>query len=81
MLRLRIAVPFLGLLFLSHSAQAQPPRSVDWSKLPDPATQQFEDPYQVPRVLRAILEAPIDYGSTTSAWVEKVMATPLLELK
>ena len=46
MLRLTTAVPFLGLLFLSHSAQAQPPRSVDWSKLPDPATQQFEDPYR-----------------------------------
>lgn len=40
---------------------------------------QFEDPYQVPRVLRALLEAPVATGPTrTSAWVEKVMKTELL---
>lgn len=38
----------------------------------------FDDPYQVPRVLRALLEAPVATGSRTSAWVEKVMATKLL---
>ena len=42
---------------------------------------QFDDPYHVPRVLRALLEAPVAAGSSapTSALVEKVMATPLLE--
>lgn len=44
----------------------------------------FEDPYQVPRVLRTLLEAPTPaaVGLTTArprtSWVEKVMATPLL---
>ena len=43
---------------------------------------QFDDPYQVPRVLKAILEAPVTPGATTtSAWVEKVMRTPLLKLQ
>jgi hypothetical protein len=43
---------------------------------------QFEDPYQVPRVLRALLEAPTlgPAGTTQSGWVEKVMQTPLLKL-
>ncbi|CAN5593967.1 hypothetical protein BH09MYX1_BH09MYX1_46070 [soil metagenome] len=40
----------------------------------------FDDPYQVPRVLRALLEAPIATGMRTSAWVEKVMATKLLKV-
>lgn len=39
----------------------------------------FEDPYQVPRVLRALLDAPTLPGiSAPSGWVEKVMKTPLL---
>ncbi len=42
--------------------------------------EQFEDPYQVPRVLTALLDAPILPGSTTSGLVERVMKTPLLEL-
>ena len=37
----------------------------------------FDDPYQVPRVLAALVEAPT-LGSTQSAWVEKVMRTKLL---
>jgi hypothetical protein len=41
--------------------------------------EQFEDPYQVPRVLKAILEAPRAAGFGQSAWVDKVMGTPLLE--
>jgi hypothetical protein len=45
---------------------------------------QFDDPYQVPRVLRAMLEAPIPTGFGAAAaaprpsWVDKVMQTPLL---
>jgi len=44
---------------------------------------QFDDPYQVPRVLRAILEAPVptDFPWTVApraSWVDKVMKTPLL---
>jgi hypothetical protein len=42
---------------------------------------QFEDPYQVPRVLRALLEAPVPAGAALPArpsWVDKVMKTPLL---
>jgi hypothetical protein len=39
---------------------------------------QFDDPYQVPRVLRALVEAPIAVGTRTSGWVEKVMRTKLL---
>jgi len=44
--------------------------------------EQFDDPYQVPRVLQTLLEAPTlpgMPGRTTSAWVDRVMATPLLE--
>ena len=40
--------------------------------------EQFEDPYQVPRVLTTLLEAPSLPRAPTSGWVEKVMATPLL---
>lgn len=44
------------------------------------AVDQFEDPYQVPRVLRTLLEAPVPSGGPTrSRWLEKVMATLLLE--
>ena len=40
---------------------------------------QFEDPYQVPRVLQTLLEAPVPSGGPArSRWLEKVMATPLL---
>ena len=42
----------------------------------------FEDPYQVPRVLKTILEAPRLAGvSAATAWVEAVLAVPLLEKK
>ena len=41
----------------------------------------FADPYQVPRVLQAILTAPRMVGTTSPAagLVEAVMSTPLLE--
>jgi Mg-chelatase subunit ChlD len=41
---------------------------------------QFDDPYHVPRVLRALLEAPVAAGIVTPGLVEKVMATKLLEV-
>ena len=41
---------------------------------------QFEDPYHVPRVLRALLEAPVAAGLATPGLVEKVMATKLVEV-
>ncbi len=42
---------------------------------------QFDDPYQVPRVLAALMEAPVATGtSRTTAWVEKVMKTELLKV-
>lgn len=43
---------------------------------------QFDDPYHVPRVLRALLEAPVAVASgvPTVGLVEKVMTTKLLEL-
>ena len=41
---------------------------------------QFDDPSHVPRVLRALLEAPVASGVATPGLVEKVMATKLLEL-
>jgi len=41
---------------------------------------QFDDPYHVPRVLRALLEAPVATGAATPGLVEKVMATKLLEV-
>jgi hypothetical protein len=40
---------------------------------------QFDDPYHVPRVLKALLDAPMVRGAS-SGLVEKVMATPLLTL-
>jgi uncharacterized protein (DUF58 family) len=45
--------------------------------------EQFDDPYQVPRVLQTILEAPSPSalpGVVVSGWVEKVMSTPLLDI-
>lgn len=40
---------------------------------------QFDDPYQVTRVLRALLDAPVGAGAAPqSGWVERVMKTPLL---
>lgn len=45
---------------------------------------QFDDPYNVPRVLRALLEAPKlgpgTAGSVHSGWLEKVISTPILQL-
>ncbi|MBS2017021.1 MAG: VWA domain-containing protein [Deltaproteobacteria bacterium] len=44
---------------------------------------QFEDPYQVPRVLRALLEAPKLAAGTAGAtvgWLDKVIHTPILQL-
>ena len=40
--------------------------------------EQFDDPYQVTRVLGALLEAPVATGTRTSGWVDKVMRTKLL---
>ncbi|MCA9599234.1 MAG: VWA domain-containing protein [Myxococcales bacterium] len=42
--------------------------------------EQFDDPYQVPRVLKALLDAPRSAPKQQFGWVERVMATPLLEL-
>lgn len=42
--------------------------------------EQFDDPYQVPRVLQALLEAPRAAPAKQFGWVERVMSTPLLEL-
>lgn len=42
----------------------------------------FDDPYQVTRVLKALLDAPVAVGAAPQqGWVERVMRTPLLELK
>ena len=41
---------------------------------------QFDDPYHVTRVLRALLEAPISVATPAPGLVEKVMATKLLEV-
>jgi hypothetical protein len=41
---------------------------------------QFDDPYQVPRVLKALMEAPKATGASQSGWVERVMRTPLLKV-
>ncbi len=41
---------------------------------------QFDDPYHVTRVLRALLEAPVTVSAPAPGLVEKVMATKLLEL-
>jgi hypothetical protein len=39
----------------------------------------LEDPYQVPRVLRALLEAPVPAGAVVRAsWIDKIMQTPLI---
>jgi len=42
----------------------------------------FDDPYQVTRVLKALLDAPVSVGAAPQqGWVERVMKTPLLEVK
>ena len=40
---------------------------------------QFEDPYQVPRVLKTMLEAPVLGLEGRLSWIDKIMQTPLLE--
>lgn len=43
---------------------------------------QFDDPYQVPRVLRALLEAPrltAGVAAKQVGWLERVLATPILQ--
>lgn len=46
------------------------------------AVESFNDPYQVPRVLQALLEAPVAAGAAPQAgWVERVMKTPVLQVK
>lgn len=41
----------------------------------------FDDPYQVPRVLQALLDAPVAVGAAPrQGWVERVMTTKLLTL-
>jgi len=42
------------------------------------AVDQFDDPYQVPRVLKALLDAPRVQGSMSFGLVERVMNMPLL---
>lgn len=42
------------------------------------AVEQFDDPYQVTRILQTLLEAPVPSGSLTSGWLDRVLATPLL---
>lgn len=45
--------------------------------------EQFDDPYQVTRVLQTLLEAPPPSalpGVVQSGWVEKVMATPIIDV-
>jgi hypothetical protein len=43
------------------------------------AVDQFDDPYQVTRVLKTLLDAPVASGSAPrSGWLDKVLATPLL---
>jgi hypothetical protein len=44
------------------------------------SVEQFEDPYQVPRVLKALMDAPTAAGASQSGWVERVMRTPLLKV-
>lgn len=41
---------------------------------------QFDDPYHVTRVLRALLEAPVSAAAPTAGLVEQVMKTKLLEV-
>lgn len=42
--------------------------------------EQFDDPYQVPRVLQALLDAPRQAGARSFGLVERVMSTPLLSV-
>ncbi len=39
-------VVFTGLFWFGHSAMATPETALDWSELPDPSAQVFEDPYR-----------------------------------
>ncbi|RYZ39632.1 MAG: VWA domain-containing protein [Myxococcaceae bacterium] len=41
---------------------------------------QFADPYQVPRVLQTLMDAPRMAGARQSGWVDRVMSTPLLKV-
>ncbi|MBN1206445.1 MAG: VWA domain-containing protein, partial [Myxococcaceae bacterium] len=76
-------VAALALLVSVASARGNTVRScASQLRVPfsDVSVDQFADPYQVPRVLKALLDAPTAVGASQSGWVERVMRTPLLKV-
>jgi hypothetical protein len=76
-------VAALAIIVSVSSGRGQTVRGcAAWLKVPfaEVAVEAFDDPYQVPRVLKTLLEAPIPTGTGAahSGWVEKVMKTPVL---
>jgi von Willebrand factor type A domain len=78
-------VAAMALIVSVSSGRGQSVRGcAAWMKVPfaEVAVEAFDDPYQVPRVLKTLLEAPVPsgaFGSAHSGWVEKVMKQPLLQ--
>jgi hypothetical protein len=77
-------VLFLGLFFLPHSVQAQLLTPADWSMLPDPEAQRFEDPYRDLRQsqfesLMALARLQITLSGATAEGERAVLHEPVAE--
>lgn len=78
-------VAAMALIVSVSSGRGQSVRGcAAWMKVPfaEVAVEAFDDPYQVPRVLKTLLEAPVPsggFGAAHSGWVEKVMKQPILQ--
>ncbi|HYI00428.1 vWA domain-containing protein [Hyalangium sp.] len=71
------------LVSVSHARGSTVKSGANQLKVPfsEVAVDSFNDPYQVPRVLKALMDAPVAAGAAPqSGWVERVMRTPLLTL-
>jgi hypothetical protein len=71
------------LVSVSHARGSTVKSAANQLKVPfsEVSVESFNDPYQVTRVLKALLDAPVAAGAAPqSGWVERVMRTPLLQL-
>jgi hypothetical protein len=72
------------LVSVSHARGSTVKSAAQQMKVPfsEVSVDSFNDPYQVTRVLKALLDAPVSAGGAAaqSGWVERVMRTPLLTM-
>jgi hypothetical protein len=72
------------LVSVSHARGNTVKSGANQLKVPcsEVCVERFNDPYQVPRVLKALMDAPVAAAGAApqSGWVERVMRTPLLSV-